>query len=68
MEYGPLADGVLFGFDESGPDLITGGSLGLEASLLTTIVLCGGILILLFGGSQPTRQDAREHALVPRDV
>jgi len=49
---GPLEDGVLLGFDESGPDLITGGSVGLEASLLTTAMLCASILILLFASGR----------------
>lgn len=36
---GPLADGLFLRIRQSGPDILTGGEVGLEASLLTTLVL-----------------------------
>lgn len=43
---GPLDDGLLVGIDETGPDLLTGGAVGLEASVLTSAVLAVGITLL----------------------
>jgi membrane protease YdiL (CAAX protease family) len=40
---GPLTYGLLLGLDESGPDLLTGGTVGVESSLITTAVLVVGI-------------------------
>lgn len=43
---GPLANGLALGLDETGPDLLTGGTIGLEASGLTSILLAVGIAVL----------------------
>lgn len=39
----------LFQFTPSGPDLITGGEYGPEGGLVATVVLLGGVLVLLSG-------------------
>lgn len=50
---GVLADGLVYGFEATGPDVLTGGTIGLEASLLTSAVLAVGIAVL---AHRPDRQ------------
>ena len=44
--YGRMQDGLLLGLTETGPDRLTGGDIGLEASLLTSAMLVVGIVVL----------------------
>jgi hypothetical protein len=44
--YGRMQDGLLLGLTETGPDLLTGGDIGLEASLFTSAMLIVGIVVL----------------------
>jgi hypothetical protein len=44
--YGRIQDGLVLGLDETGPDRLTGGAIGLEASVLTCAVLVVGIVVL----------------------
>jgi hypothetical protein len=44
--YGRLQDGLVLGLQETGPDRLTGGDIGLEASILTSALLVVGIVLL----------------------
>jgi membrane protease YdiL (CAAX protease family) len=44
--YGRLQDGLLLGAAETGPDILTGGNIGLEASILTSVLLVIGIVVV----------------------
>jgi membrane protease YdiL (CAAX protease family) len=46
--YGRLQNGLLLGMRETGPDSLTGGDIGLEASILTSAMLVIGIAVLSF--------------------
>lgn len=58
---GPLANGLLLGLEETGPDLLTGGAIGLESSLLTTVLLLAGITLLGRGLLEGRRTDAQSN-------
>jgi hypothetical protein len=46
LGYGRMQDGLLLGLNETGPDRLTGGGIGLEASILTSAMLVVGIVVL----------------------
>ena len=46
LGYGRMQDGLLLGLNETGPDRLTGGGIGLEASILTSAMLVVGTVVL----------------------